>query len=126
MRDADAEVLLDRLRALERRVSGLRRWAVAATVVAVVAALLSCGGLGLALLPSFLRFGPAPVRRVGGPVTAETALAPGAKVMAQWGNNWWEAEVLAVQPDGRVKVHYTGWDASFDEVVPRERLRLPP
>jgi hypothetical protein len=59
-------------------------------------------------------------------VTPEIKLAPGMKVLVQWQNDWWNAEVLGVQPDGEVAIHYTGWDARFDEVVSRERIRLPP
>jgi hypothetical protein len=128
MSDPETGMLLDQVEALERRVDGLRRWAVAATVVAGVALLLSCSGVGVGvvLLSQRVHVGPAPVQQVGQPVTAETPLAPGRAVLAEWGNRWWPAEVVAVEADGRVKVHFTGWDAAFDEAVPRERLRLPP
>jgi hypothetical protein len=41
----------------------------------------------------------------------------------QWNGAWYAATVLAVQPDGRVRIQYTGWSSSWDETVPRERVR---
>jgi hypothetical protein len=32
--------------------------------------------------------------------------------------------VLAVRDDGKVRVHWTGWDKSWDETVSRSRLRM--
>ncbi|KAG5188163.1 hypothetical protein JKP88DRAFT_178183 [Tribonema minus] len=37
---------------------------------------------------------------------------------------WWLAEIVECDADGqRYKVHYPGWEARWDEFVPRERLR---
>ena len=60
----------------------------------------------------------------GGPVTADTPLKPGDTLQAKWAGMWWPAEVVEVLERGRVKIHYTGWDAQWDEAVPRSRLRL--
>lgn len=54
-----------------------------------------------------------------------SALKPGMKLEANWGNQWLPVEVLAVQPDGQVKVHWEGYSANFDEVLSRSRLRMP-
>lgn len=57
-------------------------------------------------------------------VTERTPLAPGDTVQVDWQGSWWSGEVVEVQQDGRVKIHYSGWESSFDEVVPRSRLCL--
>jgi hypothetical protein len=61
----------------------------------------------------------------GAPVSATSALELGDEVLADWMGMWWTAEVRDLQDDGRVRIHYTGWDGYPDEVVPRDRLRLP-
>ncbi|HKB41369.1 MAG TPA: agenet domain-containing protein [Gemmataceae bacterium] len=60
----------------------------------------------------------------GKPVSATTSLKVGDRVLAEQLSAWWAAEVVGLRDDGRVKVHYTGWEWSWDEVVPRRRLRL--
>jgi hypothetical protein len=60
----------------------------------------------------------------GNPVAASTPLGIGQKVQVQWNGQWWNGEVLAILSDGRVKIHYAGWDSSWDEAVPRSRLQL--
>jgi hypothetical protein len=57
-------------------------------------------------------------------VTAETPLTPGQAVSIQWGSGWWPGSVVAVHPNGTVRVHYDGYEANYDEDVPRARLRL--
>ena len=57
-------------------------------------------------------------------VTEETELRKGDLLEAKWDERWWPAEVKKALPDGRVSIHYTGWAASYDETVPRSRLRL--
>jgi hypothetical protein len=59
-----------------------------------------------------------------GGITEGTELKTGDKLLAEWNGTWWAAEVVQVQKDG-VKIHYVGWDKSWDEVAPRSRLRLP-
>jgi sRNA-binding protein len=68
---------------------------------------------------------PGPIAPSGVPVTAATALKAGDAVQVEWGNQWWAGNVVALVPDGNVKIHYAGWDARWDEVVPRSRLRSP-
>jgi sRNA-binding protein len=68
--------------------------------------------------------GQVPDAAVGVPVTAEMRLVPGTPIQAHWGNSYWYAEVAAVQANGDVKVHYLGWSASSDEVLPRSKLRI--
>jgi len=57
------------------------------------------------------------------PVAAATPLDPGQQVAIEWRNQGWPGSVVSLLPDGRVRVHYQGYSASHDEVVPRARLR---
>ena len=41
-----------------------------------------------------------------------------------WSGRWWNATVIAVYADGRVRVHYDGWAASWDEDVTLDRVGL--
>jgi hypothetical protein len=59
-------------------------------------------------------------------VTASTPLAAGKPVQAQWGGSYFQAEVLEVLPDDRVRIHYVGWSTNFDETVPRAKLWIEP
>lgn len=69
--------------------------------------------------------GSLPVEPSGKAVENQTTLAPGTKVLALWEGDWWEAEVLSVQQDGSVEIHYTNWGPEWDETVSRDRLQLP-
>jgi hypothetical protein len=60
-----------------------------------------------------------------GLVTEETPLSEGDSVQIEWGGSWWPGKVLSVEEDGTVRIHYDGYDNSWDENVPRTRLRLP-
>lgn len=63
----------------------------------------------------------------GGPgsqVAAETPLEVNDRVLSKWGGSWYKATVVEVLADGKVKIHYLGYDAAFDTVVPRANLRI--
>jgi hypothetical protein len=124
MSGQDKPTLENRLDHLERRVASMQRWLILANLLAIGLTVLACSSVVLQVALT-LHWGPQPTQKVGDPVTDDTPLAVGTKVVAQWGNQWWDAEVLIVNPDGKVKIHYPGWDSKFDEVVPRDRLRLP-
>lgn len=51
-------------------------------------------------------------------------LVLGQAVVVQWSGRWWNATVIAVYPDGRVRVHYDGWASSWDEDVTIDRVGL--
>ncbi len=61
------------------------------------------------------------------PVPADAKLQVGDKFKAKWGNKWWDVEVVKVQEDGKVKIHYTGWGDNWDEVrAPGTLFRAAP
>ena len=68
---------------------------------------------------------PGPIMPSDISVKPETTLKNGDAVQVEWRDLWWAGSVLSVLPDGSVKIHYTGWEAHWDEAVPRSRLRLP-
>lgn len=48
----------------------------------------------------------------------------GDKIEVEWKRSWYKAEILEVK-DGQFKIHYDGFDRSWDEWVKRDRMRLP-
>jgi len=59
-------------------------------------------------------------------VDQDTGFDKGTPVYVEWSTVWWRGSVVEVRKDGRVKIHYTGWSSATDEIVTRNRLRLPP
>ncbi|MBN2527002.1 MAG: hypothetical protein JXR76_11465 [Deltaproteobacteria bacterium] len=57
-------------------------------------------------------------------VTAETPVKAGQKLHVKWGENWYRGKAMQVGSNGEITVHYEDWGDNYDEVVPRERLRL--
>lgn len=57
--------------------------------------------------------------------TAETELSVGQPVQVDWNGSWYAATVLALTEGGEVRIHYEGWADSYDEDVPRSRIRAP-
>jgi hypothetical protein len=48
---------------------------------------------------------------------------PVPQVMVEWGGTWWPASVVKEEGD-RFFIHYTGYEASWDEWVTKERIRF--
>jgi dsDNA-specific endonuclease/ATPase MutS2 len=46
------------------------------------------------------------------------------EVEVEWGQRWWPAEILQVKGD-KYLIHYTGFEASWDEWVRKDRIRSP-
>jgi hypothetical protein len=69
---------------------------------------------------------PGPIASTGAAVTQDTPLRAGQLVQLEWNGAWWAARVVGLLPDGRVRVHYLGWEPRWDEEVPRSRLQLDP
>lgn len=53
---------------------------------------------------------------------APVAFKVGENVDINWKGAWWQGKVLSVQGNS-YKVHYVGWESSWDEVAPTSRLR---
>jgi len=68
--------------------------------------------------------GPAPIDSSGKPVTGETNLQVGQILQVRDGGVWYPVDVQEVLPDGRVKIHYRGWQTTWDKVVARTELQL--
>ena len=69
---------------------------------------------------------PGAIESTDQPVTAETPLKIDDVLQVQWGGRWWAARVLSLEADGKVKVHFIGWEKRWEEIVPRSRLQLDP
>jgi hypothetical protein len=82
-------------------------------------ALIRVGGV---IIPEVQLYSPADPG--GARVTPATTLAPGQLVQVQWGAGWYQGRVVALNAGGAVRIHYTGWDFTHDETVPRERIRV--
>jgi hypothetical protein len=63
-----------------------------------------------------------PQRRLQGGPPAPAPAGAKAAVEVQWGGSWYAAEVLRVG-GGLTRIHYVGWDSSWDEWVPAGRIR---
>ena len=69
---------------------------------------------------------PGPIESTNKPVKKDTRLTVGQVLQVQWQAEWWAAKVLNLEADGKVKIRYLGWGASYDETVPRSRLQWDP
>lgn len=65
-----------------------------------------------------------PVEPSGITVEPDTRLEVGSTVLADWGGAWWKAQVVSLKRDGSVRIHYLGWDSSWDATVSREHLQM--
>ena len=99
------------------RAGRLRRAIIAAAVAGLL--ILAAGPAGAC--EELTR--PGPVAPSGLFVDDGSDLEAGQQVLVEWGSQWWSGEVLWA--DGpQVRIHYSGWETSWDEVVPRGRLQL--
>ncbi len=57
-------------------------------------------------------------------VTADTPVTVGQQFQVQWGDKWYVGTARFVDANGDIVIRYNGWGERYDEVVPRERLRL--
>jgi hypothetical protein len=65
-----------------------------------------------------------PVEPSGIQIEPETPLSPGAIVLSYSQGRWWRAEVVALEGEDLVRIHYPGWDESWDTTVPRSELQV--
>jgi hypothetical protein len=71
--------------------------------------------------PEMPAFGSVP--NVFGDIEASTPLKVGQDVQAYWDNRWFDAEILSLHDDGRVRIRVTGWGDASDATVERSNLR---
>jgi mbt repeat./RNA binding activity-knot of a chromodomain. len=55
---------------------------------------------------------------------APAAFGKGDPVRILWKGNWWPAHVIGVK-GSQIKIHYDGYDSSWDEWVGPDRYRRP-
>jgi ribosomal 50S subunit-recycling heat shock protein len=71
-------------------------------------------------------YNPGSIASTGNAVTATTALKKGDILQVEQSGVWWAAEVVALEADQQVRIHYIGWADDWDELVPRSRLQIDP
>ncbi len=69
--------------------------------------------------------GPDRIKIAGGaaPSPAAPALSVGDPLQVNWKGAWYPARVIAVGKDRQVKIHYDGYDNSWDEWVGPSRYK---
>ncbi len=60
------------------------------------------------------------------PVQPDTTLTIGQKLQVHWNDTWYLGEILTLEKDGKVNIHYISWDPQYDETVTRDRLYMFP
>jgi hypothetical protein len=65
-----------------------------------------------------------PVEPSGVHLDPETPLDIGAIVLAYSQGRWWRAEVVALDGEDTVTIHYPGWDSTWDVTVPKTELQV--
>ncbi len=68
--------------------------------------------------------GPHSIPSSGRRIDATTPLEVGQIVQVQEHRQWYPADVLKVNDNGTVRIHYRGWSDTWDEDVPRSRIQL--
>jgi hypothetical protein len=68
--------------------------------------------------------GPGSIPSSGRRIDATTPLEVGQIVQVQEHRQWYPGDVLRVNDDGTVRVHYRGWPNARDADVPRSRIQL--
>ncbi len=65
-----------------------------------------------------------PVEPSGVQFEPETPLEVGTTVLSYSQGRWWRAEVLALEENDMVVIHYPGWDSKWDVAVPKTELQV--
>ncbi|HEU4716507.1 MAG TPA: Tudor-knot domain-containing protein [Bacteroidia bacterium] len=64
-----------------------------------------------------------PVPSSSAPADAAPSFSKGDKVQVNWKGSWFPATILEVKADGKYRIHYTGYDSSWDETVSSSRIK---
>jgi len=65
-----------------------------------------------------------PLEPSGIPLQPETPLEIGSTVLAFSQGRWWRAEVVELEGDENVRLHFPGWDEKWDVTVPKTELQV--
>ena len=65
-----------------------------------------------------------PVEPSGIAIEPENYLEVGSVVLSYSQGRWWRAEVIALEGEEDVTIHYPGWDSKWDVTVPRGELQV--
>ena len=65
-----------------------------------------------------------PVEPSGIAVEPETPLEVGSIVLSFSQGRWWRAEVVELEDNEMVRIHFPGWDEKWDVSVPRGELQV--
>ncbi len=63
------------------------------------------------------------IKGASAPVVASSGFKVGDSVQVNWKGSWWNASVIQVLGGGRYRIHYDGYDNSWDENVGPSRIR---
>lgn len=58
------------------------------------------------------------------PVRPDTPLEIGSTVLSFSQGRWWRAQVIGLEPNDSVRLHFPGWDAKWDVTVSRDELQV--
>jgi hypothetical protein len=65
-----------------------------------------------------------PVRSSGVRVKPDTRLEVGETVLSFSQGRWWGAEIVAIEANGQVRIHFPGWDSKWDVSLPKTQLQV--
>jgi hypothetical protein len=65
-----------------------------------------------------------PVEGSGIAIQPETPLEVGSIVLSFSQDRWWRAEVVALEDNDMVRIHYPGWDSKWDVSIPKTELQV--
>jgi len=118
----DETVGLERLAARTANVP--RAKAGAAVGVTIAVSLVVAMGVGVMLARQTRSTSAPPATTDPSAAAAPGQLVVGQPVLVLWNGRWWNATVIGLLADGRVRIHYDGWAASWDEDVTLDRVGL--
>lgn len=58
------------------------------------------------------------------PIPSNRRIFKGQKFHVQWEGEWYLGTATYIDEQGKITIHYNGWGQEYDEIVPRNRLRI--
>jgi hypothetical protein len=65
-----------------------------------------------------------PLEPSGIQMQPETPLEIGSTVLSYSQGRWWRAEVVGIEEDDMVRIHFPGWDEKWDVTIPKTELQV--